>query len=824
MRKRPLLMWACVFCLGIVFRNSLQWYVLLAAGFVLIYDICHVQKIKSKIGRGLLLFSIFLLGYLHMHNNILFREQYLLQLKDGDSITIWGELYQMEHFDSGSNRMLLTDCYVSLSEQSKRIPCNDVMVYVSSANYQAGMILKINGQFHNFSTARNEGNFDSRSFYHSKKIDFYVDADSVSIKGMHESVVRNWTYRCKQEISKVYKRYLPEKAAGLLQGIILGDKTGIEEDIKDVFTENGIVHILTVSGLHVSLLGRNFYQFLRKRGWSFLMAGILAGILLIGYGDLTGNGVSTIRTVGMMLMFMLAQWMGRGYDMLNALGGMVLFLLWENPFLIEYTGLWFSITSLMGVGVTGKYFSVSGKVESFWMGLGVTLTTLPVVAWCYYEVPLYSVFLNMLVIPLLAPVFICGVIGGVAGVLLCNVFGVSTDALLSGVLDIILKVILYPCRLILELYEWLCEVAGRLPFSTIITGKPSIVLVVIYYVMLFIVVMYLRKLREEKAQINQTHEKRTKVKQREGVYEKEADGKGMREKDIHGKVVREKVLYEMVWNRNFMRLGISVAALFLLVFPKNHAFEITFLDVGQGDGIYMSLDGNDFFIDGGSVDVSGLGEYRILPFLKSKGIRDIEYWFVSHADTDHISGLLEVLESGYPVEKIVLSEAIPRDENYEKVINAARLSGASVCYMQAGDSVGLPNGQIKCIYPKDEVQEDRNDASLILQLDYDGKKALFTGDISTQVELDLLEQGLFEDVWLYKAAHHGSKNSNSTELLSTIRPEIVVVSCSSTNVYGHPAPEAIERMEAVGSEILYTMKSGQVSVKKDGIHILPEEE
>jgi len=863
MRKRPLLLGLCVFCIGILTRQyrSIGGWVLL--GSIILYDVirfganmCHRKETqdvstgkrvhrqerprdvnsgirKRTFRRAFLLLLIFVIAYLRMHQNVTYRENYLTKLTDGDEVTVWGEIYKSSDLDDKTSRIYLTDCYVALSDSSNTIPCNDVMVYVSSADYQAGIILKVKGQFHNFKVARNEGNFDSRSFYQSQKIDFYVEADVLSVLGDNQSGLARWILALKQKISFVYATVLPEKTAGLLQGIVLGDKTTLDEEVKELFTEQGIVHILTVSGLHVSVLGQGIYRFLRKRRWSFLSAGIVAGLLLFGYGYLTGNGVSTKRAIGMMVLFILAQFWGRGYDMLNALGGVVLFLLWENPFLVDYTGLWFSVTALLGIGWVGKYFSKEATLErlkmdaesenvakgeifvnvatdaqsgkatkgerigmamcseqdghvatdaqsgsamkneqlkrkkrgrfarkllfdlciSLWSGLGVTLTTLPVVAWCYYEIPLYSVFLNCLVIPLLTPVFVCGVLGGIVGIIFP---GVSA-------------VILYPSHLILLLYEWLCGLVGRMPFASVITGKPSVMLVIIYYVVLGAVLLLLK----------------VWIKKRNDFFNK-------------------RILCA--------KLGVTIFCFLLLLWPKPKDFEITFLDVGQGDGIYISAEGNDFFIDGGSVDVRGLGEYRILPFLKSKGVSDMEYWFVTHADTDHISGLLEVLDSGYKIETLVLSQAMPKDENYEKLVSAATKAQVHIRYMKSDDVIRMENTSFICLYPNGEMQEDRNDASLVLQLNYKGMKALFTGDISSEIEKSLVGQGALEDVWLYKAAHHGSKHSNSAELLELIRPKVTVISCSSTNVYGHPSPDALRRIEAVGSKIYYTMDEGAVTI------------
>ena len=793
MRKRPLLLALCVFWLGIAFRSNENLWILLLFILVSIYDFLPLflnrgihgcrQVMKKAIGRGIMLLLIFLFGTYHMHQNLDFRQEYLSKLTDGDTVTIVGEIYKEEQLDGTTGRIYLTDCYVNIhnssinhtsfadvtsiksvsaseSESSTYIPCNNIMVYTSSADYQVGTILKIKGQFHNFKVAANEGNFNSRKFYQSQKIDFYLDAGDIEVKGSDLSSIQKGILDLKASISKVYHRSLPKKWAGVMDGIVLGDKSTLDESLKNLFTISGIVHILTVSGLHVSVLGKGLYKFLRNRRLGFLLSGIGAGILLMGYGSLTGNGVSTRRAIGMMFLFMLAQWIGRSYDMLNSLGGVCLIFLWENPFLIEYTGLWFSIMALIGVAWIGNYLSEgAGKGKALWMSVGVTLATLPIVAFCYYEVPLYSPILNCIVIPLLTPVFVCGVLGG--GIGLC--------------LPAVGKVILYPCRLILSLYEWICEWVGKLPFANIITGEPPVWLIVIYYSLLGVGILWIKRKNEE-----QDHKENIRLMRRFAL---------------------KKWLFV-----------ISCFAL-LLLYREKRELEINFLDVGQGDGIHIAIEDTHFFIDGGSVDVTGLGEYRILPYLKANGIRKIDFWFVTHADTDHILGLLEVMEAGYRIDHLVLSQAMPKDENYEKIISTTNRYNISICYMRAGDVIRCKTGEFRCLYPGGEEQEDRNEASLVLELVYKEKRVLFTGDISSETEAILIEEGLLSPVWLYKAAHHGSKHSNSSELLEVITPEISVVSCSKTNVYGHPSMDTIERLLDSGADIYYTMDVGQVTLQ-----------
>lgn len=265
-----------------------------------------------------------------------------------------------------------------------------------------------------------------------------------------------------------------------------------------------------------------------------------------------------------------------------------------------------------------------------------------------------------------------------------------------------------------------------------------------------------------------------------------------------------------------IKIGLIIICFFIILYQPKHTFEITFLDVGQGDGIYI-CDGENrnFFIDGGSTDVKQLGEQRILPFLKSNGIKRIDYWFVTHADTDHISGVLEVLESGYNVSYLVLPKAIPKDENYETLVNFAKRSHTDILYMEAGNYIKTKSLTFECLYPENIELNNRNDSSLVLELEKDTFRAIFTGDISVDVEKQLLEKGCLEEVSLYKAAHHGSKTASSIEFLQKISPEITVISCGENNFYGHPHKETLERLESVGSSVWNTAECGQIVVEVD---------
>jgi len=766
MRKRPLLWFACVFFSGLAFERYKSIYLMLIPCSFIVVEIYYGVKRKTiykAAGRSLILLSAFLLGIWHMEEGENFRVRYMQELESvtkTQQVILWGEVVDIKYTDYGV-RMRLTDCYIRLKERN--IPCNDVLVYAASTHYQVGEIQKIKGKLNLFESAKNEGGFDSKVFYQSQKIDFSVWLETSQKVGVKENIMRDYLLLLKEHLLKVLQNNMDEDAAGFFSGMLLGDKSNLEREVKDLFELGGISHILAISGLHVSMIGRKFYQMLRKVGVRFTGAGILAGILLLAYGFMVGNGMSAVRAIGMMFIFFLGQILGRSYDMLNALGTMLVLLLWDNPFLLEYSGFWFSVMALIGIGFVGRNMN---------MCLGVTLSTLPIIASCYYEIPLYSPLVNAVVLPLLTPIFLLLILGTLIGMF-------SLSGIMGGLFSLVSKVILLPCSWGFGFYIWLCKFVEKLPFASIICGKPENGVVIAYYMILVLIVLYLQRLHEIERNI---------------------------------KVQNEKV--KIVWRRRGFAFGMSLICLGLIVYPKPKPFEITFQDVGQGDAIYIAAgDGTTYFIDGGSTSEEAVGEYIILPFLKAKGVAFVDYWFVSHADADHISGIFEVLESGYKVKTLVLSKYAPKDENMLHLVSVAEACNTQVLYLDAGDKIASDKIRFTCLYPWDTSIQDKNEASLVLELAYEDKKALFAGDISSKTEQLLLEKGVVDDIWLYKASHHGSKYSNSLELLEVLQPEISVVSCSMRNLYGHPHEEAISRMEEVGSELFFTMENGQVTVR-----------
>ena len=838
MRKRPITLLACMFLTGILWKWT-GLILSLGIGLLLYF---YATPWKERGIRFAVLVAgmpvMLLLGALCVEKQDAFRSVYLSVLEEGQSVRLAGKINRVEE-KTNCFYYYLTDCSVEQSDHL--MPCNDVLAYVSSDDYSVGQILILQGTISLFDEATNEGQFDSRAFYRSQKIDFGVWVDSVERVEGKSDRFRVWLSRVRVELGIPLSRYADDD--GVLSAMLLGDKTSLDSEIRSLYQKSGIAHVLAISGLHISLLGMALYRLLRHRcGLTYLWAGIVAASFLVAYTLMTGNAVSARRATGMLIVYLVADLLGRSYDMLSALSLIVILLLWENPFLVTNSGFQFSVAAVVGIGVgqgvlvprVGSWKVVYGRRKKQddvvrcdaakcdvakrdaakcdaakcdaerirmqnlvdWMkrrmdkclpgmmiSISIQLFTIPLVAYYYYEIPVYAILLN---IPVLA--------------LIPYVLGLAVFGSLTGQIAFLQPLSFALCRVcgwVLHGYRWLCDASLLLPGARMITGKPSEVRVVVYYGLLgaFYYVLWCGMKKKQRQMC-------TKGAQAE----------------------------KQEWIRSWFGFGLGLVLVLLLTFlfvRGKPEFELDILDVGQGDAIYLcASDGTNFMIDGGSTDVKKVGTYRILPFLKAKAIRKVDYWFVSHTDEDHISGLVEVMESGYAVGTLVLAEAQKEDEKAHRLAELAQKNGIRVCYMKAGDVLGTSKEdvvnernraetfRIECLYPtNNNDSEDVNDRCLVLYYEDENFSAFFGGDISSEVEEQLVSAGKCRQTDVLKASHHGSKYSNSDVLLHALHPRLTIASAGKKNRYGHPSPEAIARVGESGSAFYSTIDYGRIRVR-----------
>lgn len=229
-------------------------------------------------------------------------------------------------------------------------------------------------------------------------------------------------------------------------------------------------------------------------------------------------------------------------------------------------------------------------------------------------------------------------------------------------------------------------------------------------------------------------------------------------------------------------------------------------------------------MDGGSTSESKVGTYTLVPYLKYMGVSKVDAVFLTHLDSDHISGVKEMLEGSdeameIPVSRLCISDAVIEDEAYEKLAVLCDARKIPIYRLKAGDRVEACGLYFEVLHPQKGYETDsRNAYSLVMKLVAgDSVTALLTGDVEADGEYAaaerLREVDDFAGIDIYKAAHHGSRYSNTEELIGLIQPKLAVISCGEDNSYGHPHAETLEKLEEAGSDIMITKDTGAIMIK-----------
>lgn len=774
--------------------------------------------------RMLLLLCVFGAGWWRMERAFCHQQHLEARLPaDGETVRLEGHVVQLEEKESWHVLTLDTEkwervlVYVEKEKEEgnekekekENRNENKNKNKNKNAGWRIGQQVLAKGQVSRFAEAGNPGQFDLSRYYRSKGISMTVFADQVS--GDEGSwPYQNGLYQIRRRLSGVMEAICAPEDLGIFQAAILGEKGTMDEDIRDLYQKSGISHLLAISGLHLSLIGMGFYRLLRRGGLGFGAAGAAGAAAVISYGIMTGASGSAVRAVIMLSVSFLASWLGRTYDLLSALSLAALLLSASNPFVIGESGFQLSFGAVFGIGFVGERLRKGlrpkgGLRESFLTSLGIQLVTGPIVLWHYYTYPVYGIFLNLLVIPLMGYVIVSGILGMGVGL-----FSAALGRLAVG-----------SGHYILLLYQWLCLLFLKLPGSQLITGRPQPVQIFWYGAAVTGLLAIISCGRE-------------------GV------GKWMSAQKKRGDEREENPEKPGVRGLRWAVFLTGTVLCFLLLLPsRQEGLTVCFLDVGQGDGAVIRGDGGEIvfsglsgeggeiveplgsrgitlLVDGGSTSDKNVGENRLEPYLKYSGISAVDVIMVSHGDADHINGLSYLLKECEEIEAgcLVLPEAGKGDEAYVELIWAAEARGMPVRYMDGGDRIKAGALELTCLYPgpgEELLSQDRNRQSLVVKGDYEGFHFLLTGDTSQECESRILEraQGEVKDflgeVQVLKAAHHGSRYSSSEAFLEAVSPQITVLSYGEGNRYGHPHEEAVERILEAGSRILETENQGAVT-------------
>lgn len=601
--------------------------------------------------------------------------------------------------------------------------------------------VKIDAIFQEPSESRNYGGFNYKNYLRTLKICGTLKAESVTVLEKNQGlfliqIINKVSARIKKNIDSI----MPEKEAEMLKGLLLGDISGIDEDVQEEFKISNLSHILAVSGMQVNYIiiavEWTFNKILGKR-----KSKILTIVILILYMAITGFSPSIVRATITGIILILSTMVYRKNDFWNTLAFSLFLILIYNPFLIQNVGLGLSYLGTIGIVIFNKTVFLfidnikiknrkwrykinlkSPKLKKIKQNIAVTVSAqiavFPYMIFSFNLFGTYFLITNLLADIVIEPITIIGIIA-----IIISFISAKCSIFFSYIVQFFINILLLVAKI------------SNLPFSKVYFSTPKILNVITIYISL-ILLNYIGRIYVIKDL--STMQKRVK------------------------NLIALLKYYYKKYKKKICVLILIIAIIGTIIKCIPGKLEINFVDVGQGDCTFIRTPyGKSIIIDGGGSNIESDfngGKSTLLPYILDRGYNQIDFVVISHMDNDHIGNLFTILEE-LKVKQVIISKQGEESENYKKLLEIIKKKKIKTIVVQAGDNIKFEkNLYFQVLWPQEEqIQENiLNNNSMVAKLLYGSFKVLFTGDIEKIAEEKILTKYNSEILKsdILKIAHH----------------------------------------------------------------------
>ena len=585
------------------------------------------------------------------------------------------------------------------------------------------------------------------------------EREAVTVVYMHDTSLRHFPARVRRAVLQKINDIFPADVVPFAKALILGDRYDMSYELETSLTVSGIIHLVAVSGLHVSVLFSLLFLLLGSRR---LLTPVVGTVFLVFVAAVSGFTPSIVRACLMNWLMLFALFSGTEADGPTSLAFAVTVMLLHNPLCITSVGLQLSVASVVGMQLFAERINgyiqdlpiwgdvrrrtLKHMVRSFLAGsvsvtLSATLTTIPLTAVYFETVSLVGMLTNLLTV-------------GVANTVFAVCVAVVAFSFIWAA----------PAKLLAMLLAWgmryiiaVAGLLGRFPLAAVYTES--------IYVLIWLIATYLLIM----------------------VF----------------LIMKRKHVWLLC---GFVAGTLGAAVLFSWLEPGMDSLRVTAVDVGQGQCILLQSDGRTYMVDCGG-DTGEIAADAAAEVLISQGVFRLDGLIITHYDEDHVGGAAYLL-SRIPADTVYLPKTPGWDEWTEEIL--ARTEG-QVHWMTEDLSLTWGSTLMRLICS--DYTETSNESSLCVLYQKENCDILITGDRGFAGEGDLILDGL-SDVDILVAGHHGAATSTSAYLLKKTRPELVLISAGKDNRYNHPSQAVLERLARYGCAVLRTDLSGTIVIRR----------
>lgn len=564
--------------------------------------------------------------------------------------------------------------------------------------------------------------FNYRKYLYYNRIYYTLTAKEISKVANNTNIIYYIKDKIAKRISKI--TYANE----YLKIFILGDTSELSEEISKSYQQNGVSHLFSISGMHISLFATIILYFLKRISYNNYYNYSIVILFLIFYSLLVGSSPSVIRSLIMYILFSLNKLFNLKIKSLDIMCLILIIMLLTNPYYIYNISFQYSyLISFSLVLFSYKLKLIKNKLtKSLYISLISFLVSFPICIYNFYQANFFSIILNIILIPFVSII----------------VFPLSLVCFVIPKLSIFLNIVI-------SIMQSLSLIIYKYKIGIIIFSKPSIYIIILYYLFIYLF-----------------------------LYNK----------------------------RNIYILIILIIHKFYPYINSN--LEVTYLDVGQGDSTFIKFPHNQSNI---LIDTGGLvnSDYHVtisktIPYLKSKGITKIDCLILTHGDYDHMGETINLINN-FKVSNVIFN--CGNYNSLEKELILA-LNNKKINYVSCIKKLKINKTSFQFLNTREYNNE--NDDSNVIYFEY-YYKFLLMGDAGTKKEKDIIEKYNLNNIDFIKIGHHGSNTSSSKEFINEINPKYSLISVGKNNKYGHPNQSVLDTLK--NSKIYRTDEDGSIEIK-----------